>query len=394
MSVFFSLAMVTDLGFESFVVRHSRGDQRHFLNVIWTIHAIRGVFLAVAATMMAPVVAWVLNKPDLLVPLAVSSWTLAINGFASFSLIVCLRLGQSRKLSVLDLALGVFQAGVCICLAIYLKNIWAFVLAMLAQSMLRTICSYSLFTPSSQRFATDRAVRQEFFGFSRVVMTSSLLTLILSQSDKLFLARLFTLREFGLYTIAINLSGVPIGFVSSYVGRIVFPQYSRAWLTEPNSIAHVYYDALRRTAPIYALGVGCLTGAAPLLVSVLYDKRYWESGFYLSILAVSAALRLPTFAAAEMMTAIGRIKVTLYLNVLRTAWLIIVGPISFLTYGTIGVIVVVGLLELPALLGSWFWLQKVGIFKLRYELLYVGLIVTGALVGSVVSRVGLEMIGR
>src|SRR5690348_8190608 len=40
-SIFFVLAMITDLGFTSFVVPHPRGDERHFRDVIWTIHAVR-----------------------------------------------------------------------------------------------------------------------------------------------------------------------------------------------------------------------------------------------------------------------------------------------------------------------------------------------------------------
>src|ERR1700674_2230613 len=134
-SLFFALAMITDLGFDSFVVRHARGDQRHFLDVMWTMHAIRGIFLAVAGCILAPVLAWSLQKHELILPVAFASLTFAINGFASFSLIAALKLGKSKKLSILELILSLFQTGLCICLAIYLRNIWAFIVAMLAQSL-------------------------------------------------------------------------------------------------------------------------------------------------------------------------------------------------------------------------------------------------------------------
>ena len=393
-SLFFTLAMITDLGFESFVVRHARGDQRHFLDVIWTVHAIRGIFLALAGCIMAPVVAWGLQKHELLLPIAFASLTFAINGFASFSLIVTLKLGKSKRLSILELILSVFQTGLCICLAIYLRNIWAFIVAMIAQSLLRTILSYTAFAASSQRLANDRIIRCEFFAFSRVVIPSSLLTLLISQTGPLFLAKVFTLGEFGLFTIAGNLVGVPIGFVLAYVSRIVFPKYTRTWLVDRNAIGTTYYAALRRTAPLYALGSGALIGGAPLLISILYDKRYSDSALYLSLLAISAALRLPTFAAAEMMTAIGHIKVTLYLNVLRVIWLLIAVPIGYWIHGALGVVIVVGLLEVPALAGSWVWLRRVGILKMRSEIIYLGILCCGAIVGMAASRVGLHMLGR
>jgi lipopolysaccharide exporter len=394
MSVFFTLAMITDLGFESFVVRHARGEQRHFLDAIWTVHAIRGIGLAVIGSVLAPVVAWFLQKPELLLPLIFASWTLAINGFASFSLISALRLGQSKKLSLLDLLLQVFQTGLCICLAIYLRSVWAFIVSMIAQSLLRTFLSYALFADSSRRLATDRVLYREFFAFSRVVLSSSLLTLLLSQSDKLFLAKVFSLSEFGLYSIAVNLSGVPAGFAIAYVSRIVFPQYTRTWLTDPAAIGSVYYGALRRTAPLYALATGCLIGGAPLLVAILYDKRYWDSGLYLALLCMGVALRLPTFAAAEMMTAIGRVKVTLYLNVLRVVWLVVAAPLGYWAFGALGIVAVVGLLELPAFVFSWVWLRKVGILKMRNEILYLAVVCIGAILGMAASRVGLHFLGR
>ena len=393
-SLFFTLAMITDLGFESFVVRHARGDQRHFLDVMWTIHTIRGIALAVAGCILAPAVAWVLQKPDLLLPIAFASLTFAINGFASFSLIVALRAGRSKKLSILELVVSIIQTGLCIGLAIYLRNIWAFIVAMIAQSLLRSILSYTAFAASSQRLANDGVIRREFFAFSRVVIPSSLLTLLISQSGPLFLAKVFTLEEFGLFTIAANLVGVPIGFIVSYVSRIVFPQYTKTWLVDQKAIGVTYYAALRRTAPLYALASGFLIGGAPLLISILYDKRYSDSALYLSLLAISAALRLPTFASAEMMTAIGHVKVTLYLNVIRVIWLLIAVPLGYWIHGAIGVVIVVGLLEVPALACSWFWLRKVGILNMRSEIFYVGIACLGAIAGMAASRVGLHLLGR
>lgn len=393
-SIFFTLAMITDLGFEAFIVRHRRGEERHFRDVIWTVHAIRGVVLTLAGCILAPVAAWVLQKPELLLPLAFAGLTLAINGFASLAVILAVRLGQSKKLSILELVLTAFQIGLCICLAIFLHNVWAFIVSMLAQSLLRTILSYTLFTHSSQRLTSDRAIFREFFAFSRVVISSSLLTLLISQSDKIFLAKVFTLAQFGLYSIAMNLSGVPLSFVGSYVSRIVFPKYTRTWLNDPKAIGHVYYAALRGTATLYALGVGCLIGGAPLLVSIVYDRRYRDAGLYLSLLAISAGLRLPTLAAQEVMVAIGRIRVVLDMNVLRVIWLIIAAPIGYWAHGTLGVILAVGLLELPVLAYCWVCLRKAGILDMRNELLYLGALCGGVIIGVAASQLGLHALGR
>ena len=43
MSVFYMINMVSDIGLQAYVVRHHRSDEPHFLDSVFTIHAVRGV---------------------------------------------------------------------------------------------------------------------------------------------------------------------------------------------------------------------------------------------------------------------------------------------------------------------------------------------------------------
>jgi hypothetical protein len=95
-----------------------------------------------------------------------------------------------------------------------------------------------------------------------------------------------------------------------------------------------------------------------------------------------------------MMTAIGHIKVTLYLNVLRVIWLIIAAPFGYWIHGALGIIFVVGLLEVPALAYSWVWLRKVGILNMRNEINFLAVLCGGVIIGIAVSRLGLHLLGR
>ena len=217
-SLFFVVMMLTDLGFESFIIRHPNSDDARFRNVLWTIHVFRGAALAAIGILAAPLVAAALQKPELALPLAVASVTLAINGLASFSLITTLRTGGAAKLTLLDFALNALQTVLCIALAVWLRNVWAVVAAMIVYSALRTLCSYLLFPDAGHRFTRDRHVYAQFLAWSKIVLASSFLTLVITQSDKLVLARLLSLQQYGLYAIALNIVSVPVGFVGTYVG--------------------------------------------------------------------------------------------------------------------------------------------------------------------------------
>ena len=380
-SLFFTIALLTDLGFQSFVVRHDRADERQFRDVIWTIHASRGLVLTGASVLGAPLLALLLQKPDLAAPLAVAALTFGLNGFASLSLMTSLRRNGANRLSALDLGLVAFQTVVSIALAVVMRNVWALVIAMVVQSVARTLLSYLVFPDARHSVARDRDISHEFLLFSRVVLVSGFLTLLVGQADKLFLARVMSLAEFGTYSIALNLLSAPLTFVATYISRVVYPTYALTFSRDPGRLAQVYYSARQRVSLLFAFGVGGAGGAAVLIIRILYDPRYAGASIYLALLALGVALRLPNLAAAEVMTAMGRIKVTVRLNIVRVVWLAIAAPIAYYFGGTIAVVAAVGLVELPTLFESWRILHRAGILNAAKEGAYLAAIVAGAAVG-------------
>ncbi len=239
-TIFFVVTMLTDLGFQAYIVRHPEGEGRHFLRVIWTIHAVRGGALAVVGAALAVPASHLLAKTELALPLAIASTIFLINGLASLSLITALRTFQIRKLCWLDLGVQIFQTFVALVFAILLRSVWSIIIAMIASAVLRTVLSYLLFPNSRHGIAVDRGISKDFWVFSRFVVGSSLLTLLIVQSDKIILARIFSLHHFGLYVIAATLAAVPVGFVGAYASRMLYPRYAGLFREAPEKIKFVY----------------------------------------------------------------------------------------------------------------------------------------------------------
>lgn len=239
-AIFFAITMVSDIGIQSWLTRHAQGDDPRFRDVIWTIHLWRSALLFLFAIAAAPVAAMLLDKPELEWPLIAASTTLLFAGLTSLAPITEIRAGRVGKLSLVDLGLTVMQTIATILLAIWLRNAWAIIIAMILQSAFRAAISYLAFPDSRRRIAFDRGWSREMFAFSRVVLLSSTLTLAISQTDKFVLARLLTLHDFGLYAIAVNLAAVPIGFLGIYVSRVLYPGYARCWNEAPDRFARQY----------------------------------------------------------------------------------------------------------------------------------------------------------
>lgn len=390
-SVFYTVALLTDIGTHAFLIRHERAGERHFRDVIWTIHAKRGFALFIAVAASSPLIAWVLGKPSIALPLAVASLTFTINAFASFSLVTALRNDKSRELSLFEFSLQIAQTIACILLAVWWRNVWALIGAMIIQASLRTALSYKILPDAAHRHARDANIFRELAAFSRLILLSSTLTFFIAQSDKLVLARLFTLHEFGLYAIALSITSAPIAFADAYVMRIIFPLYAEGWRQSPEQLPGIYYKVRRWPSLLYALGCGGLIGGSPLLVALLYDPRYGRVAIFISLLMISVALRLPNQAAMQFVTATGDLKRLVQTNVVRVAWLAIAIPVGFLALGSFGVVVAVGLIEVPAMIYSWTFLRKAGVLDLRQELLFPMVMGLGAAMGAVVSFAGLHL---
>jgi lipopolysaccharide exporter len=390
-SVFFAVALITDLGFQDFLVRHERTGDRHFRDVIWTIHATRGVGVFALTAIASPLFAWALGKPVVALPLAVASLIFVFNGASSLSLMTALRHDKARELSVFEFGLQLFQTAACILLALWWRNAWSIIAAMLLQSGLRAALSYRLFTDSSQHFARDPAISREFLRFSRFIMASSALTLVIGQSDKIVLGRMFTLGEFGLYSIALTIASAPVAFAESYVNRIVFPICSQTWREASGDISSVYYRVRRRPAALYAFACGGLIGSAGLLVALLYDPRYASAAVFLSLLMIATALRLPNIAAAQLLVAIGQVQKTMHLVLVRVLWVLVAIPFGLLLFGPIGVVAAIGLIEVPAMVYSWSVLRRIGVLDLREELTFVSLVAAGTIIGWLVGTEALRL---
>jgi lipopolysaccharide exporter len=255
LSVFYMVNMLTDIGLQSYVVRHERGDDSVFLDAVFSIHAVRGVLLAGVAMLLAWPISFVMSKPQLFMPLVVSSLVFVIDGQVSLHQFRALRNGKVQAFAMLDLITGVSQTFAGIVLAFLLRNVWAIVGSMLIASSVRAWCTYALFPGGRHRFRRDRAIAADLWSFSRVIAISSSLMLLVGQFDKLALGRILPLDKFGLYVLAASLASLPTVFAVNYASSITYPVVASAW-REGRSVAEAYYSSWRRFFYLYAFAGG------------------------------------------------------------------------------------------------------------------------------------------
>ncbi|WP_395334434.1 oligosaccharide flippase family protein [Novosphingobium sp. BL-8H] len=392
-SIQFTVTLATDLGFQPFVVRHQNGDDPRFLDTVWTAALVRSILLGLTLVALAQPLAMLLEKPELTPVIAASSLTFLFDGLASTTLLTALRRRMVLKLSIIDIAAQVVQIAVSAVLAYFWRSYWAILVGMLSNGAFRMAMSYVAFDDSVRRLRLDRETLRELWSFARYVTGSSIIFLIISQCDKLVLAKMMPLDDFGFYVLAGNLASAPLGFAAAYNTRVLYPAYAQMWREGEADLKARFYARRRVPALLYVFASGGIIGAAPTIVRFLYTARYAEAAVYLQILGISSLLALSSYAAHETLTAVGNARAFLEANTAKLAWLVLAGGIGFLSYGAFGLIVAVGLMELPSLLLRWQRLSTFDLLDLRQELLILAAAPAGIAAGLLVNAIAARILG-
>jgi lipopolysaccharide exporter len=383
-SVMMVLTMLSDFGFGSFIIRHKKGDDPRFLDVIWTIRLIQSVVQAIVMIAAAlPVALW-LHKPEAAMPIAACAPLFVLNALCPISVLLAQRQGQVRKSCAIDIGALAMQIAFNLVLALFLRDFRALIIGLYVSGFARILLTLAIL-PRRSHIAFNRDMAREFFGFSRIIMLSSVITLLISQSDKILFARLFNFADFGVYILATNLALSAEPFGRNYVLRLFYPTMSRIWREAPSELPVAFYATRRRMYRLFFACFGLAIGTAPLLFAILFDHRYEYGWIFLSILLIRTALDLDSFAGIQTMLAMGRTTIILRANLLRLVILALAVFPLWHEIGLIGLPVALVLSEVAATIYANILLAKAGLFRLASHASYYAALLIAMAVGAIIS---------
>jgi lipopolysaccharide exporter len=362
------LHMLTDFGFYPFVVRSPHSHDSDFLDKVWTVRLCRAVAIVLIFMALSKPLAIYVDVPGLEYGFAIGSMTMVFDGLASMASATAARDQQIGRLSFVELVSAITTIVVSIISAFFIRNYWAIIIGIVAGSLLRTTLSYTMFPGSRRRFVIDKPMFHEIWAFGRFIMPSSVITMLINQSDKFVLARAFDLKTFGLYSLASNLAFAPLSLMGAYTAQILYPSFAAGHRNHPSAMAGIFYATGKAVRILFMFVCGGAITAAPLLIALLYDDRYLEAAKFFSVLTIVNLLNFLISTENELFVAIGKIKIPLYLNILRIASIIICAPFLYSFSGAIGLVWAFAVGAAIAQAANSFVLARMGVFRLRGEL--------------------------
>jgi len=362
------LELLSDVGLEPAVVQSPRGDERRFLNTVWTMKIVRGAGLSLMAVALAWPAAALYQEPMLLWLLPVSGLASLLHGVGStsvFSLRRQLRLGPLAALEILAKSLGV---AVMIGWAWISPSVWALVAGGLVEAAVSAIGSHLLPVGYRNRIEWDPEASRAVVHFGKWIFGSSAVFFFGRQGDRLLLGKFLGMSALGIYSIAVMLSEAVGTFVNRITHGVLYPIFSRAAREGQDPLREVYYAARLRMDLLAIPVAGGLAALGQPLVELLYDERYAAAGWMLEILAVRVAMECALAPCETCLFALGQTRWSFLRNVARTLWIWCGIPIGYAWGGVEGLVWATALSEIPVLLVLWPAFRAAGMFRPMREL--------------------------
>lgn len=389
--VIIGLRMFSDVGLGSGTIQSRRGDDPDYLNVVWIVQIVRGGLITLCGLMFASGLMLATNYgflpahsvyADPLVPKLVALLSISglISGFDSTKIWWARRHLALAKLTKIELGSQLATTAFILAWAAISPSVWALAFGWLFSASLVMLMTHLALPGPSNRFKWDRTAFGEILHFGKWTFVSSALSFLLTSGDRLLMGGFLTTTLMGLYSIAFELLYALQAVVIRLVGFTVLPALSEVARERPEQLRQTLYRVRLPLDVACVVTAGMLTILGPSIVGLLYDKRYSDVGWMLSVLATTLlATRLGVFD--QCLLAMGRPKLLSVLNGVRLVALYVSVPTGYLLFGIEGA---VGAVACSALVNSVVVLtlqSRLRLLDIRREMLVVPLYALGLLAG-------------
>lgn len=185
----------------------------------------------------------------------------------------------------------------------------------------------------------QKVILQKVWRFAAGMTGITIVSLILTQTDKILLSRLLNLEQFGFYTIAITISGMAIGMIVSAINHAVYPQFSRlVSLGDENALREFYHRSCQIMSVFLLPVIIILALFSYEVLMVWIQKQEIAENIHvlLTLVAIGNGLNSLMWLPYSMQLAHGWTKLGFYSNVVAIIFLIPLIVLGVNKYGAVG----------------------------------------------------------
>jgi O-antigen/teichoic acid export membrane protein len=384
-TIMIGINLFSHIGLQESVIQNPRGDEPAFLNTAWTLQLIRSFGMLLAAGAIAWPAARFYHDSRLAPLLIVLGFTCVIAACSSSSLLSMARHIQVRELTLLELFAQLVAFVGTVIWALFSPTLWALMGGRILSDIARCLVSYGMMRGVRPRLMWDKTAVREIVKFGKWILIGTGLTFLASQSDRLILGKLITLKVLALYGIAYALSDLPRQIILQFCSKVGFPFIAKFMESPRPEFRRVL---LKYRAPVLLLGAVLLSVticSGDLFISHVYDTRYHGAGWMVGILGLGLWHTLLYSTISPAIFALQKSHYNAIAQFVYCVTLFVALPLGYHSFGMLGAVVAVAISDLPMYFCFLFSAMREGISPLGQDLLMT-LAFVAILLGSLELR--------
>lgn len=335
--------LLSDIGIEQNIVSHRDGLKIEFFNTAWTIQIMRGAILTGVFLLISPFLAS-FYKIDLGYFLVIS-FAPFLNGCSSTSIFAMVKNLEVRKRNMFELRSEFLSFLFAVVLVLISPTVWSVVLGALLGVAARSVLSYFIDHPP-HKIMLVKGYAWEIWDFGKWIMISSLVMYAATNLDRLYLGRVAPFYLLGIYGIARTIADLPASLSRRLSYQVVFPALAATKENNDSSAMAELNSTRLKFVLLAAVAVAIGVSFADFAIKLLYDPRYDEAGWMLSVLLVGAWFSILSTLNEAFVLGAGRPGFNSATNALRFLVLAATLPLGFTLMGFPGAVIAMVLTEL------------------------------------------------
>lgn len=325
----------TSLSFENALIQKKDGEEKKYLNAIWTFNVIRSILLFAVVILLGPLFASFFHAEEATLLFQMSGFLLFIPGWSNIGQIYFFKNLDFKKVFLRDLSGSATSFFVSVGGAMLFHTYWALFLASVL-SVTMNIGSTYLLNDYRPHFDFKFRKLRELLPYSQWIFGQQLFGQLARTLEDSIVARFTDPTSVGLFTKAKGLANAPTSPVVSLINKISFAAYSRV----QESLAHVREGWSKSFEVIFVVAFPFLVAilvAGDRLVLILLGDKWIAIAENLKILTIAATIDILTVTlTAPVLNALGKPRIQFTAGVLYV--IVLITALLFLTplYGITG----------------------------------------------------------
>jgi lipopolysaccharide exporter len=299
-----AVELLSAFGFDWALVRH-RDLSADYLNSAWTLRVLLGVFTFAALALLGPLAAAFYHLPALrpvLLTLGFASFLGSLENVGTVYFRRDFAFHKEFGLKALSKTCGFL---VTVGIALAYRSYWALVIGIVALRVSGTLGSY-LFHPFRPRLTLIHA--RELLSFSTWLLIGNIVDYCRERFSDLYLGRVFGPRANGLFSVAGELSRMPISEVAAPINRVAYSKYSED-VRANRSVAASYIEIASLIWMISLPMCAGMIGVADEVVRLLLGQKWGDAAPIIRLLALGTAFTVLTANTHYVYWAVGHSRV-------------------------------------------------------------------------------------